>query len=385
LIDVARLGDSTSKEVRDAIELGAPFCFRSGNEGDLLTTSSIDALLGREELPVSAPMVAEQARDERPPQQTSMSIADYHRYVSGTGSQSSGPLYAQQIPIDPFAPGGLAGSEAPAGLPDRSLFKQANLWYGPGGTLSPLHFDESHNFLHQHHGRKSVRLVSPEFYRELDPGAPGSRFRHMSQLDDSEVLAILRSGTVATAEVELEAGDVLFIPAYWWHRVEALDVSISVNYWWRPPLGACLYAAFADSLADAALFMAPHKLARLLDLSGNAVDLNLCERLARDGQAAAASVLTSAIVTSYLAFLARGILSVDPGELDGSVQRRLDLAKTTVEAMERASIVTDGQASLMVEWAVDPRSALESAGEPEWVAERIEQLIDALGVISAMR
>lgn len=382
---MAHLGRSTTQEVHDAVSAGAAFCYQSGDDGGggLLRPSSIDALVGRKDLPVSAPMIAQEARDANPPQRRSMSLAEYHHYVNSIGPRSDGPLYAQQIPIDPYAHGGLAGSEVPVGLPDRSLLKQVNLWYGPGGTLSPLHFDESHNFLHQHYGHKRVHLVSPEFYGELQPGAPGSKFRHMSQLDDATLMETLRSGVVAAAEVELRAGDVLFIPAYWWHRVEALDVSVSVNYWWRPPLSACLYQAFAGSVGDAGLFTAPGKLARLVDLSGERVDLNLCERLAHDAQAATASILTSAILVSYLVSLARGFLSVETSTLDGSVQSRLDLARMTIVAMERASLVTQHQASVMLEWAVGPSEALTSTGKPERVVLGIERLVDALGVISA--
>ena len=31
--------------------------------------------------------------------------------------------------------------------------------------------------------------------------------------------------------VTLEAGDVLFVPKHWWHFVESLEVSISINTW----------------------------------------------------------------------------------------------------------------------------------------------------------
>lgn len=32
-------------------------------------------------------------------------------------------------------------------------------------------------------------------------------------------------------ETILEEGEVLFIPAYWWHRLTALDNAISLNAW----------------------------------------------------------------------------------------------------------------------------------------------------------
>jgi hypothetical protein len=40
---------------------------------------------------------------------------------------------------------------------------------------------------------------------------------------------------LGAAEVaELEPGDAIYIPALWWHNVEALeDFNILINYWWR--------------------------------------------------------------------------------------------------------------------------------------------------------
>ncbi len=35
------------------------------------------------------------------------------------------------------------------------------------------------------------------------------------------------------ADCVLEAGQMLFIPAGWWHYVKSTTVSFSVSYWWR--------------------------------------------------------------------------------------------------------------------------------------------------------
>jgi dTDP-4-dehydrorhamnose 3,5-epimerase-like enzyme len=38
----------------------------------------------------------------------------------------------------------------------------------------------------------------------------------------------------------LEAGEMCYIPPYWWHHIESLDVSFSVSHWWQkepPPPG----------------------------------------------------------------------------------------------------------------------------------------------------
>jgi hypothetical protein len=41
--------------------------------------------------------------------------------------------------------------------------------------------------------------------------------------------------------LDLEPGDILYIPRKWWHGVETLDTSISVNIWWT---GRVLYLLF---------------------------------------------------------------------------------------------------------------------------------------------
>lgn len=33
----------------------------------------------------------------------------------------------------------------------------------------------------------------------------------------------------------LEPGDVLYVPKHWWHFVEALDTSLSINVWVDAP------------------------------------------------------------------------------------------------------------------------------------------------------
>jgi hypothetical protein len=44
-----------------------------------------------------------------------------------------------------------------------------------------------------------------------------------------------REALAAARTAELGPGDAIYIPALWWHNVEALDAfNMLVNYWWRP-------------------------------------------------------------------------------------------------------------------------------------------------------
>ena len=36
-------------------------------------------------------------------------------------------------------------------------------------------------------------------------------------------------------EVIVQPGEILYIPATWWHYLRALEPSISLNFWWNTP------------------------------------------------------------------------------------------------------------------------------------------------------
>ncbi len=101
------------------------------------------------------------------------------------------------------------------------------LWFGPKGTITPLHHDELNIFLAQVVGRKHVKLVPPA---ELD--LVYNHYAVYSQVDcenpDYERFPKFKEATVI--DVCLNPGEVLFIPAGWWHHVRSLDPSISLSF-----------------------------------------------------------------------------------------------------------------------------------------------------------
>jgi Cupin-like domain len=109
------------------------------------------------------------------------------------------------------------------GRTDGSVF----LWFGPGGTVTPLHHDVANVLFVQVYGRKLVRLRSPleshcvyndiGVYSQVDAAQP--------DLDAHPLFARTRPFNVL-----LEPGQALFIPVGWWHHVTALDTSISLSF-----------------------------------------------------------------------------------------------------------------------------------------------------------
>lgn len=116
-----------------------------------------------------------------------------------------------------------------------------NLWFGSEGTVSPLHYDSLHNTFAQVCGTKTVTLFDPAETPRLYAHPPFGAMSHLSPVDADEPDAVRHPlALAARAEVvRVEPGQLLYIPAFWWHHVRAHDVSISVNQWWRPSLEEC--------------------------------------------------------------------------------------------------------------------------------------------------
>lgn len=100
-------------------------------------------------------------------------------------------------------------------------------WFGPAGTVTPLHHDPMNLLLAQVQGRKLVKMISPHqtpwiynyqgVFSEVDIDNP-----------DYDRYPLFQK--VRPIEFVLEPGEVLFIPVGWWHYVRSLEVSISLSF-----------------------------------------------------------------------------------------------------------------------------------------------------------
>ncbi|MEW6759422.1 MAG: cupin-like domain-containing protein [Pseudomonadota bacterium] len=107
-------------------------------------------------------------------------------------------------------------------------------WLGPIGTMTPLHCDFDDNIFAQIWGTKRIFLVPPHhdeflYVREANPVLFGSPFDPEQPDFDSYPLARQANAV----EVIVEPGDMLYVPAGWYHQVRALTFSLSSNRWAR--------------------------------------------------------------------------------------------------------------------------------------------------------
>jgi len=102
-------------------------------------------------------------------------------------------------------------------------FEACQLWCSPrGGVSTPLHYDGSSNFIAQLRGRKRVTLFHPRHAFGLYPYPVGHPMDNYSMVADSADVDLRRfpaAERVEGLETVLEPGDVLWLPAYWWHHV----------------------------------------------------------------------------------------------------------------------------------------------------------------------
>ncbi|XP_053936751.1 bifunctional peptidase and arginyl-hydroxylase JMJD5 isoform X1 [Cuculus canorus] len=108
-----------------------------------------------------------------------------------------------------------------------------NAWFGPEGTISPLHQDPQQNFLAQVFGRKYLRLCSPQDSENVYPHE-SQMLHNTSQVDveDPDLVKFPNFPKAAFQSCVLMPGQVLFIPVKYWHYVRSLDTSFSVSFWW---------------------------------------------------------------------------------------------------------------------------------------------------------
>jgi len=107
-------------------------------------------------------------------------------------------------------------------------------WLGPAGTVTPLHCDFDDNLFAQIWGSKRILLAPPHhdeflYTREANALLFGSPFD--PEAPDYERFPLARQA--ALVECVVGPGDMLYVPAGWYHQVRSLSFSLSANRWSR--------------------------------------------------------------------------------------------------------------------------------------------------------
>ncbi len=131
-------------------------------------------------------------------------------------------------------------------FPSECLFKRhgavdpngtsTHIWISSGRPVTRLHYDGEINFFYQVRGRKEFLLLPPSELRKAALFPYLSELSRQAGVDNDDVAGgpvdAALFANVSFVRVTLEAGQLLFLPPFWLHRVAALsDLSVSVNAW----------------------------------------------------------------------------------------------------------------------------------------------------------
>ncbi len=118
---------------------------------------------------------------------------------------------------------------------DRPSDRQASgIWVGSEGVVTPLHHDAWTGLLFQMEGSKRVVMFSPDDRPNLYFTSPFAAVDRWSMLParsrEATAADYPRFEKATRHEAVLQPGDVLFIPPFWSHEIEALEPNISIPF-----------------------------------------------------------------------------------------------------------------------------------------------------------
>ncbi len=164
----------------------------------------------------------------------------------------------------------LERAEAQLGL--RLPATALNLWLGLGGHTTCLHCDPFDGTLMQLYGAKKVLLFPPAQLYNLYPFSVLNHLRYGLKLrasysqvyperPDFASFPKFKQALSHCYETVLNQGDILYIPAGWWHEVTAMgdEVVCSVNRFWHIlPLSRALCSWNKWRIHLASVLTTPH-------------------------------------------------------------------------------------------------------------------------------
>jgi ribosomal protein L16 Arg81 hydroxylase len=158
-----------------------------------------------------------------------MRFGDYVNLVTHSGPTNDFYLVANNHFLDKTGTAALWADFScderfldPAAASGRVFF-----WFGPAGTITPLHHDVSNILLVQVRGTKRITLV-PALESHLVYNDVGVFSQVNAEFPNAQRHP--RFSTATRLTVDLRESEALFIPVGWWHHVRSLEMCISLSF-----------------------------------------------------------------------------------------------------------------------------------------------------------
>lgn len=162
----------------------------------------------------------------------------FDRLIEGLGGPARRPaLYAGSVSLPIYFPGFSGANHLRKLITVPSVLE--SIWIG-NRTCIAAHFDNTDNIACVVAGRRRFTMFPPDQISNLYVGpldlTPAGQPVSLVDIRNPDLSRFPRyARALEVVEVaELEPGDAVYVPALWWHHVEALDdFNVLVNYWWR--------------------------------------------------------------------------------------------------------------------------------------------------------
>lgn len=156
-------------------------------------------------------------------------------FIQHAAKQDQPSIYLGSTSVEQCLPGFLTEQQ----LPLDDIQPLISAWLG-NQTRIAAHFDAVDNIACVAGGKRRFTLFAPEQLENLYVGpsdfTPAGQAISLVDFANPDFKKFPRFEIAQKNAyvAELNAGDALFIPAMWWHHVEATaPINLLINYWWR--------------------------------------------------------------------------------------------------------------------------------------------------------
>eukprot|EP01084_Bolivina_argentea_P257679 434183_1 len=133
-----------------------------------------------------------------------------------------------------------------------------HLWLSFENSTTHFHYDTDINFYHQIYGTKKWRIIAPKHWSKMHVYP---RLHPSDRQSQMYVIKSLKTADIKIIEFDLFAGDVLYLPSFWFHEVRTIsDWSASVNIWvYSQPFNIYLSHITNDAIPYAVSYQLSHE------------------------------------------------------------------------------------------------------------------------------